>query len=59
MQNDLQANSAIDAIRCVYLARTAREKGREEAARRWQQMATSWLKTLEPRADVRENLESR
>ena len=44
MNNDNpRANSAIDAIRCVYLARIAAQGGHQEAARRWQQMATAWL----------------
>jgi hypothetical protein len=44
MHNDNpRANSAVDAIRCVYLARIAAQGGHQEAARRWRQMATAWL----------------
>ena len=47
MQDSPQVNSAIDAVRCLYLARVAEQKGHPDAARRWQQMATRWLKRLE------------
>jgi hypothetical protein len=43
MNDTLQANSAVDAIRCAYLARMAEQKGHLEAAQRWQRMATRWL----------------
>ncbi len=36
--------SATDAIRFVYLARTARHRGDDEAAERWQAKADQWLR---------------
>ncbi len=35
--------SAIDVIRCVYLARMAERRGHVEAAERWQAKADIWL----------------
>jgi len=48
MQDSPQVNSATDAVRCLYLARVTEQKGQQEAARRWQQMAEGWLNRLEP-----------
>ena len=48
MQDSPQVNSALDAVRCLYLARVAEQKGHQEAARRWELMADGWLKHLEP-----------
>ncbi len=48
MQGSPQVNSAIDAVRCLYLARVAERKGHADAAQRWQQMVTRWLNRLEP-----------
>jgi hypothetical protein len=48
MQDSIRVNSAIDAVRCLYLARVAEQKGHLDAARRWQEMATRWLNRLEP-----------
>lgn len=35
--------SAVDVVRCVYLARTAARRGDADAARRWQAKADAWL----------------
>jgi hypothetical protein len=35
--------SAVDVVRCVYLARTAAGRGDADAARRWQAKADAWL----------------
>ncbi len=35
--------SAIDVIRCVYLARMTEQRGQIEAARRWQAKVDGWL----------------
>ena len=53
MQDSAQANSALDAVRCLYLARVAEQKGHPNAARRWQQMAARRLNHLEPNTDRR------
>ena len=57
MQDSPEANTAIDVIRCVYLARMAEQRGNAQAAERWQQLADDWLKQhpsnpelLEPRS---------
>jgi len=36
--------TVIDAIGCVYLARTAEKRGDRAAARRWQAKADVWLR---------------
>ena len=51
MQDSPEANSAVDAVRCLYLAKVAERRGHPEAAQRWQQMATNWLNRLEPNTD--------
>ena len=51
MQDSPQVNSAIDAVRCLYLAKVAEQKGHPEAAGRWQEMANRWLNRLEPGAE--------
>jgi hypothetical protein len=43
MQDDPQANTAIDAIRCVYLARMSEQRGNPQAAQRWQRLADGWM----------------
>lgn len=43
MTNNNDNLSAIDAIRCVFLARTAGQRGDHESARRWQAKADTWL----------------
>ena len=53
MHDSPQVNSAIDAVRCLYLAKVAEQKGHPDAAQRWQQMATRWLNRLEPNTDRR------
>jgi hypothetical protein len=42
-----QVNSAIDAVRCLYLARVSKQRGHADAAQRWQQLAEGWLNRLE------------
>ena len=43
MNTNDEAVTAVDVIRCVYLARMARQMGHDEAARRWQAKAERWL----------------
>ena len=43
MNDSPQAHTAIDVIRCTYLASVAEQKGYREAARRWRQMTVRWL----------------
>ena len=54
MHDSPQVNSAIDAVRCLYLAKVAEQKGHSEAAQRWQQMANGWLSRLERTTGRRE-----
>ncbi len=35
--------SALDVIRCIYLARMAERRGHDEAAQRWQAKVDAWL----------------
>ncbi len=51
MQDRPHANSAVDAVRCLYLAKVAERDGHPDAAGRWKEMATRWLKHLEPNTD--------
>lgn len=51
MHDTPQVNSAVDAVRCLYLARIAEQKGHPDAAQRWQQMASGWLKHRYPHAE--------
>ena len=51
MHDTPQANTAIDAVRCLYLARVAEQRGHPDAAGRWQQMASGWLKHGYPDAE--------
>ena len=53
MHDSPQVNSANDAVRCLYLAKVAEQKGHSDAAQRWQQIATRWLNRLEPNTDQR------
>ncbi len=47
MQDTPQVNSALHAVRCLYLARVAEREGCADAARRWRQMADGRLKHFE------------
>jgi uncharacterized membrane-anchored protein len=47
MDDDVNVSSAVDALRCLYLAREAERRGEHEAARRWQEKAGPWLGKLE------------
>ncbi len=40
--------TALDVIRCVYLARIAEKRGDEGAAQRWQAKADAWLEESAP-----------
>jgi hypothetical protein len=51
MHDSPQVNSAIDAVRCLYLAKVTEREGHPEAAQRWQQMAEGWLGRLEPNTE--------
>ena len=53
MPDTPQVNSAIDAVRCLYLSRVAEQKGHADAAQRWQQLGTRWLNRLQPNTDQR------
>ena len=35
--------TAVDVIRCVYLARVAAKRGDRQSSRRWQAKADAWL----------------
>jgi hypothetical protein len=48
MHDSPQVNSAIDAVRCLYLAKVAEREGHPEAAQRWRQLADDWLKHHAP-----------
>ena len=50
MNNRDEPLTAVDAIRCVYLARMCRKRGDHEAARRWQAKADAWLRRQNPAA---------
>ena len=39
-----EAKSAIDAIRCLYMARILRKDGQTEAAERWEARALGWTR---------------
>jgi hypothetical protein len=54
MQDSPEANTAIDVIRCVYLARMAEQCGNAQAAERWQQLADDWLKHHAPNPELLE-----
>ena len=47
MDDDIQVTSAVDAVRCLYLAREAQRRGEHEAARRWREQAAPWLARLD------------
>ncbi len=49
MQDTLAANSATDAVRCLYLARMVERLGHSKAARRWYEKAGRWLERIDPR----------
>jgi hypothetical protein len=48
MNTNDENRTAVDVIRCVYLARMASRKGHDEAARRWQAKAERWLQSQSP-----------
>ena len=50
MNKNDKCRTAVDAIRCVYLARMCRKRGDDEAARRWQAKADAWLRRQNPAA---------
>lgn len=38
--------TAVDVIRCVYLARAAQRRGDSASAQRWQAKADAWLREM-------------
>jgi hypothetical protein len=44
--------TAVDVIRCVYLARVAEKRGDQNAAQRWQAKADAWLQESAPPTDL-------
>jgi hypothetical protein len=43
MNSSPQLRSAVDAVRCLYLARVTERAGHHEAARRWYAKAAAWM----------------
>ena len=43
MNNHNEPLTAVDVIRCVWLAKTAAKRGDHESAQRWQAKADAWL----------------
>ena len=43
MHDNPEIRSAVDAVRCLYLARVAQREGHEQAARRMEGKATDWI----------------
>ncbi len=43
MNEPTEANSAIDAVRCLYLAKEAQRRGDKETAKRWRDKAVAWM----------------
>ena len=39
-------HNAVDAVRCLYLARVAKRDGHDDAAERWEAKAQEWMKHL-------------
>jgi len=48
MHDSPPVNSAVEAVRCFYLAHLVEQKGYGDAAERWRRMANTWLDRLEP-----------
>jgi hypothetical protein len=44
MDSDQHALSAVDAVRCFYLARTLEKRGETEAAERWNEKWRRWAR---------------
>lgn len=44
--------TALDVVRCVYLALVAHERGDLVSARRWQAKADAWLRASVPPTDL-------
>jgi hypothetical protein len=40
--------TAVDVVRCIYLARAAEKRGDRATARRWQAKADAWLRDCAP-----------
>ncbi|MCR4414353.1 MAG: hypothetical protein NUV77_18190 [Thermoguttaceae bacterium] len=45
-EQEIEILSAVDAIRCLYLARELQRKGDLQAARRWEAAAQRWLQLM-------------
>jgi len=43
MSSSREVRSAVDAVRCLYLARVTERAGHHDAARRWQRKAAEWI----------------
>ena len=52
MQDDPVANSAVEAVRCMFLARVLEKRGFSKAARHWEARAGGWLKKAEGGRDA-------
>lgn len=50
MNSRIEPPTAVDVIRCVWLARTAARRGDHESAQRWQAKADAWLNRKSPAA---------
>ncbi len=46
--HDEENLTAVDVVRCVYLARTAAARGDHQTARRWQAKADAWIEREKP-----------
>lgn len=47
MNDPTETNSAIDAVRCLYLAKEAQRRGDEVTAKRWRDKALAWMARLD------------
>jgi hypothetical protein len=43
MKNEIEVTSAVDVVRCLFLARELERLGHVEAGRRWRELAVTWL----------------
>ena len=64
MEDMPQVNTAVDAVRCLYLAQVAEQAGKLEAAQRWRELADNWVSHVYSEPSGRshtwsENLQSR
>ena len=52
MNNPDELLTAVDVIRCVWLARTAAKRGDDQSTRRWQAKADAWLERVQSAAQL-------